>query len=138
MTFSTIQEETLHLLHFSFLLALRTLLISASPVSREKMLKFFKNKGKIKLLVLGGVFTDDFFVDILDGSKRLDLLIAGELKKGAVEKFIRKMEAEVGKELNWTLLGTREFEQRFAMHDKLLRDLFDYPHEFLINKLGVE
>ncbi|KKS95483.1 hypothetical protein A3B05_03060 [Candidatus Giovannonibacteria bacterium RIFCSPLOWO2_01_FULL_43_160] len=123
---------------FSFLLALRTLLISASPVSREKMLKFFKNKGKIKLLVLGGVFTDDFFVDILDGSKRLDLLIAGELKKGAVEKFIRKMEAEVGKELNWTLLGTREFEQRFAMHDKLLRDLFDYPHEFLINKLGVE
>ena len=123
---------------FSFLLALRTLLISASPVSREKMLKFFKNKGKIKLLVLGGVFTDDFFVDILDGSKRLDLLIAGELKKGAVEKFIRKMEAEVGKELNWTLLGTREFEQRFAMHDKLLRDLFDYPHVFLINKLGVE
>src|SRR3989344_3368035 len=123
---------------FSFLLALRTLLISALPASREKMLKFFKNKGKIKLLVLGGVFTDDFSVDILNGSKRLDLLIAGELKKGAVERFIRTMEAEMGKELNWTLMSAMEFERRLAMHDKLLRDILDFPHEFLINKLGVE
>ncbi len=123
---------------FPYLLALRNLIVGALPASRERMLKFFKNKSKIKLLILGGVFTDDFSVDILDGSGRLDLLIAGELKKGAVEKFIKKMEAEVGKELNWTLLGTREFEQRLAMHDKLIRDILDYPHEFLINKLGVE
>lgn len=123
---------------FPFLLALRTLLISASPASREKMLKFFKNKGKIKLLVLGRVFAGDFSQDVLADAERLDLLVVGESKRGPVERFVKKVEAEVGKELNWTLLGSLEFERRLAMHDKLLRDVFDYPHEFLINKLGIE
>lgn len=123
---------------FPYLLALRNLLVSVSPEPRERMLRFFKNKGKIKLLVLGGVFSNDFAVDTLDSSGRLDLLIAGELKRGAAERFIKKIEADVGKELNWTLMSAPEFDRRLAMHDKLLRDLLDYPHEFLINKLGVE
>ena len=124
---------------FPYLLALRNLLVNASPVSREKMLKFFKNKGKIKLLILGGVFSNDFALDSeLDGSDMLDLLIVGELKRGAVERFIKNVEADIGKELNWTLLSASEFDHRLSMHDKLLRDLLDFPHEFLINKLGIE
>ena len=123
---------------FPYLLALRNLLVSASPASREKMLKFFKNKGKIKLLVLGGIFSNDFSVDALDSPGRLDLLVVGELLRGAVERFVKKIEADVGKELNWTLMSAFEFDHRLAMHDKLLRDLLDYPHEFLINKLGIE
>src|SRR3989344_2434537 len=87
---------------FPYLLALRNLLVNASPVSREKMLKFFKNKGKIKLLVLGGVFSNDFAADAPNGVNYLDLLIVGELKRGAAERFVRKIEAEAGKELNWT------------------------------------
>lgn len=122
---------------FPYLLALRNLLVNASPVSREKMLKFFKNKGKIKLLALGGVFSNDFALASIS-TGRLDLLIVGELKRVAVERFIKKVEADVGKELNWTLMSAFEFDHRLAMHDKLLRDLLDYPHEFLINKLGVE
>src|SRR3989338_8413872 len=79
---------------FPYLLALRNLLINASPISREKMLNFFKNKGKIKLLVLGGVFSNDFALDSgLDGSDRLDLLVVGEPKRAAVERFIKKIEA---------------------------------------------
>ena len=123
---------------FPYFLALRNLLVGVSPEPRERMLRFFKNKGKIKLLVLGGVFSNDFAADALDPSGRLDLLIAGELKRGVAERFIKKVEADIGKELNWTLMSAAEFERRLAMHDKLLRDLFDYPHEFLINKLGVE
>lgn len=123
---------------FPCLLALRNLIVGALPASRERMLKFFKNKGKIKLLVLGGVFAGDFTEDILSEAQKLDLLVVGELKRGPVERFVKKVEAEVGKELNWTLLGSLEFERRLAMHDKLLRDLLDFPHEFLINKLGVK
>lgn len=119
---------------FPFLLALRNLIVNASPVSREKMLKFFKNKGRIKLLAFGGIFSENSS----ESSARLDLLIVGELQRGTVERFIKKLEAEIGKELNWTLLSSLEFDHRIAMHDRLLRDLFDYPHEFLINKLGVE
>lgn len=123
---------------FPLLLALRNLLINASPVSRERMLKYFKSKGKVKLLVLGGIFVQDFSQDILSDKPKLDLLIAGDLKKWIVEQFIKKLESEVGKELNWTILSPTEFDHRMSMHDRLIRDLFDYPHEFLINKLGVE
>ncbi|MBI2021139.1 hypothetical protein HYS99_01340 [Candidatus Giovannonibacteria bacterium] len=122
---------------FPYLLPLRNLLITASPVSRDKMLKFFKSRGRIKLLILAGVFLDDFSVDVLDVN-RLDILVVGDIKRPPAERFVKKLEAEVGKELNWTLMNVLEFEQRRAMHDKLLRDLFDYPHEVLINKLGIE
>ena len=87
---------------------------------------------------MGGVFSNDFAADALDPSGRRDLLGAGELKRGVAEQFIKKVEADIGKELNWTLMSAAEFDRRLAMHDKLLRDIFDYPHEFLINKLGVE
>src|SRR3989338_8619383 len=98
---------------FPYLLALRGLLINASPVSRERMLKFFKNKGKIKLLVLGGIFNaSDSLESVTEENDNLDLLVVGELKRSAIEKFIKKIEAEVGKELNWTMLSLSEFEQR--------------------------
>ena len=123
---------------FPCLLALKNLLVDASPASRERMLKFFKNRGKIKLLALGGIFAGGFSNGWPEGAEYLDLLVIGEVRRAAAEKFIKKVEAEVGKELNWTLMSAPEFERRLAMHDKLLRDLFDYPHEFLINKLGVD
>lgn len=122
---------------FPFILALRSLLVTASPVSREQMLQFFKSKGKIKLVALGGIFSDDLMDGFPSDDSRLDLVVVGELKKTKVENFIKNLESEIGKELNWTLLSSLEFDHRMGMHDKLLRDLFDYPHEFLINKLGL-
>lgn len=123
---------------FPFTLALRSLLVTASPISREKMLQFFKSRGKIKLVALGGIFSDDLMDGFPGDDSRLDLVVVGELKRVKVENFIKNLESEIGKELNWTLLSSLEFDHRMGMHDKLLRDLFDYPHEFLINKLALD
>ena len=125
---------------FPFILAMRNLLITASPVSREKMLQFFQSRGKIKLVALGGIFSEDLTAvgAAPEDNSKLDLVVVGTLKKNQVESFIKTLESEIGKELNWTSLTQLEFEHRMSMHDKLLRDLFDFPHEFLINKLGVE
>ncbi len=123
---------------FPLTLALRNLLITARPISREKMTQFFKGRGKIKLVALGGIFTDDLTDAFRGDSTRLDLLVVGDLKKGQAERFIRELESEIGKELNWTVLTSAEFDHRMSMHDKLLRDLLDFPHEFLINKLALD
>ncbi len=127
---------------FPHLAPLRNLVIDASPISREKMLKFFKER-KIFLVVLGGIFVnkngmgEQSFAD--DTEPKLDLLVVGKgSKRSAFEPFIKRLEAEIGKELQWACLATSEFEYRMAMHDKFLRDLFDYEHELLINKLGIE
>jgi hypothetical protein len=34
-------------------------------------------------------------------------------------------------------LDTEDFRYRLNAHDRFVRDLFDYPHERLINKLGI-
>ncbi|MDO8523175.1 MAG: hypothetical protein Q7S12_02725 [bacterium] len=123
---------------FPFILALRNLLITARPISREKMTKFFRSRGKIKLVALGGIFSEDLAGGFRGDGTRLDILVVGDLKKGQADSFIRGLESEIGKELNWATLSSAEFEHRISMHDRMLRDLFDYPHEFLINKLGLE
>lgn len=123
---------------FPFILALRNLLITARPISREKMTQFFRSRGKIKLVALGGIFSEDLAGGFRGDGTRLDILVVGDLKKGQADHFIRGLESEIGKELNWAALTNTEFEHRMSMHDRMLRDLFDFPHEFLINKLGLE
>lgn len=132
---------------FAFFQPLHNLVIGASPVSREKMTQYFKSKKGVQLVALGGVFVRDTLsagnilsnTEISENDQRLDLLIvANKIKKNKIEPFIKKIESEVGKELVWALFSQSEFEYRIGMHDKFLRDLFDYSHELLINKLGVE
>ena len=124
----------------------RNLVIGASPVSREKIAHYFKNRNGIQLVALGGAFISAVssgsdtipLSEYLDDYQSLDLLIVGrKTTRSALDPFIKKLEAEMGRELMWALLAPAEFEHRRAMHDKFLRDLFDYPHEILINKLGI-
>ncbi len=124
---------------FPLLLALRNLLITASPVSRERIFSYFKRWGKIKVVGLGGVFLDVKEREFADSTSSLDLVLVGDgFKKNKFENFIKNLESEIGKELNWALFSSSEFDYRLAMHDKFLRDFLDYPHEFLINKLGIK
>jgi hypothetical protein len=47
------------------------------------------------------------------------------------------MEAEIGKELRYAYFSTDEFRYRLSMYDKLIRDILDYPHRVLLDKLGI-
>lgn len=119
---------------FPFFSALRNLIVTASPASRENILNFFKKYRKIKLVSIAGVFMNSSFSDQIT-----DLLIVGNgIKRGVLEKFMKKLEPDVGKEINWTILSFAEFNDRIAMHDKFLRDFFDSPNECLINKISPE
>ena len=123
---------------FSVLSPLRNLLITASPISRERMIQYFKRHGKITLVGIAGVF---FGADSTTNSpaQSLDLLVVGDgVKRSKLEQFIATLESEIGKELVWASFSHAEFEYRMGLHDKFLRDFFDYQHEFLINKLGAK
>jgi hypothetical protein len=43
----------------------------------------------------------------------------------------------VGKELRYAFFSTDEFKYRMSMYDKLVRDILDYPHKVLLDKLGI-
>jgi len=104
----------------------RNLLINSATLSKQTVLDKFKKAGRTKLLIISGVF-------IKSDDSRVDLLIVGDsMKKGRIEKGIKKLEAEIGTELTYAIFNTKEFLYRLDMYDKLIRDILDYPHEVLL------
>ena len=115
--------------NFSFLYPLKGLLINNLMNRRAALARRFCGGGKIRLLVLWGIFLEQ-------ADSRADLLIVGDkLKRGAVDKVIQSLEAEIGRELAYAVMETPEFNYRFNACDKFVRDVLDYPHERIIDKL---
>mgnify|MGYP001560191525 FL=1 len=115
---------------FDFYNELKELITKASPASKEKMLKKLKGLGKIKLALISGIFINS---DV----SRADLLVVGDLKLSKFNNFLKDLEAEVGKEINYALMTTKEFQYRYDMYDRFVHDLLDFKHEKLINKLKI-
>jgi hypothetical protein len=108
---------------FKYTSELENLLINTETLSHQTILNQFKSVGRVKLIVLSGVF-------IKNKDTRVDFLIVGDnLKKGKIEDGIRKLEAEIGAELVYAIFETKEFLYRVNMYDKLVRDILDFPHE---------
>lgn len=116
---------------FLYLDALRSLLTDKESLGKGTLVKRFKNVGKIKLLIVSGAF-------IQDDQSRVDILIVGDaLKKNSFSSALRTLESEIGCELRYAFFKTDDFLYRLGLYDKFIRDILDYPHEKLINKLNI-
>jgi len=114
---------------FVFYNELKTLVLKSSPTSKNKILSRLKNVGRIKLALLSGIFLE------LENS-RADLLIVGDgIKNKKLAGFLKDLESEVGKEINYVVLTTADFKYRYNMFDRFIRDILEKPHEKLINRL---
>ncbi len=108
---------------------LRDLLIESGGMHISDIGSRFAGTGKINLFIVSGIFMHD-------NDRMADLIIAGDrLDRKTIEAEIKKLESEIGKELRYALFDTEEFMYRLKMYDKLLRDILDYPHEKIVNKL---
>lgn len=102
------------------------LLITADTLDKNAVLANFRNIGRIKLLIVSGIF-------IKNRDSRVDLLIVGDkMKKGQIEEGVRRLEAEIGAELIYAIFETKEFIYRLNMYDKLVRDIIDFPHQVIL------
>ncbi len=116
---------------FPLITPLKRLVINVAPFSRADILKKIAKSGGIKLVILSGIF-------IQDDNSRVDLLVVGDrIKKSSLERVFRQIEAGIGKELNYAVLSTQDFFYRLGVYDKFIRDILDYPHEKILDKLGV-
>jgi len=115
---------------FLYIKPLKEFLVEMGPLRHSDVVNRLKKTGKVKLVIVSGVF-------IHDNESRVDLLVVGDnLKKKLLENTVRSMEAEIGKELAYAVFDTQDFEYRLGMYDKLLRDILDYPHQKIVNKFG--
>lgn len=116
---------------FPYLSLLQSFLVNTNIVRHKDILRRLNGCGRIKLVVLAGVF-------IHDAESRVDLLIVGDrLKKGQIDSVIRALEADIGKELKYASFETQDFNYRLSMCDKLIRDILDYSHETIIDRIGI-
>jgi hypothetical protein len=116
---------------FPYLDPLKNLLTVASIQADESLTKRFGGAGKLKLVVAAGVFIQNW-------ESRVDLLIVGDdLNINKIELTIKNIEAEIGKEIAYSAFETQDFQYRMGIHDRLVRDILDYPHVTLLDRLGV-
>jgi hypothetical protein len=118
--------------NFEFLVPLQHFIISLNHFSPKEIIKKLNRGGSIKLVILSGVF-------IQNPESRIDLLVVGDhLKVGMIESTIRTIESEIGKEIRYAIFDTVDFKYRLGLYDKLVRDILDFPHEKILDKLGIE
>ena len=132
-------EKTRYLLNpdFEFFNELKNLILKSSPAEKDKMIKRITGLGKVKLAVISGIFiTENHGPDLYDTVA--DLFIVGDdISKNKLRTFLNSLEAEVGKEIRFTLMDKDEFEYRYGMFDRFIRVLLEGPHDKIVNKLGL-
>lgn len=98
-------------------------------MDKRELANRFKPVGRIKLFVVSGVFLG---VE----KSRVDILMVGEsMKKPKAEKLFEALSAELGREVVYSIMDVEEYQYRYKMYDKFVRDIMDMPHEKVIDKL---
>lgn len=111
-----------------FIKPLRELLIG-ELLNDINLGKRLQRCGTVKLLVAAGVFLDQ-------PDARTDLLlVVDKLNQKSLARSILSLEADVGAEVRYAVFSPAEFTYRMSVNDKLIRDVLDYPHEKIINKI---
>ncbi|MDO8566646.1 MAG: hypothetical protein Q7R58_00650 [bacterium] len=116
---------------FEQLDALDTFIRDTTNVRPQNMIASLRRAGVLRLVVLSG-----FFTSVLES--QVDLLIVGDrLEERVLATSVRSLEAELGREIRYASFITEDFRYRFGVYDRLLRDVFDYPHRLLVDKIGL-
>lgn len=112
--------------------ALRTFLADTLSLTDDDMRKRLGKAGRIALVVVGGSFID------LDLDSSVDLLIVGDrINRKTLETAIHGIEIEIGRDLRYACLSLSDFAYRRSIHDRLVRNVFDYPHRTVVDKLNL-
>jgi len=117
--------------NFPHLKELHDLLIGTVPFETDSVVRRLKKVGNVKLVIIAGVFVQHW-------DSRLDILVVGDnLKQSQLSHVIKDIESELGREIRYAMFPTQDFRYRLSMYDRLVRDVLDYPHKAVIDRLGL-
>lgn len=125
------QEKRFYQVNSGFILfdELKALLIKAQMLYERDFIDKLIEIGKIKLLILTGIFVNDT-------RSPIDLLIVGHLNKPKLLKLLKELEIELGKEINFTHLETAEFIYRRNVTDVFLYEILEKKKIVVIDDLS--
>lgn len=116
---------------FEELQALQTFLFETAPIDGKTLTSHLRKVGTLDFVAIAGVFVREF-------EQQLDVLIAmKKIPQAKIETAIRTLEAEIGIEIRFAAMSSEDLLYRIGMNDRLMRDVFDYKHQIVIDKIGV-
>lgn len=116
---------------FPYFTQLRQFMLETAMLAGREVGNRLRPTGKLRLVITSGVFMQMW-------ESRIDILIVGEdINTEALAAVIKQMESELGRELRYAAFSTQDFYYRRSVQDKLIRDVIDYPHEKVIDRIGI-
>jgi len=116
---------------FVYLEALSAFLRTTTSVGNSEMLAMLRKAGQLKLVVTSGLFTGAI-------ESQVDLLVVGDkLDERILKAAVHSIEAELGREIQYATFSTEDFRYRLGVYDRLIRDVFDYPHKAVFDRIGL-
>lgn len=115
---------------FKYLAALQNFLLTATPIKDNEIVKKLSAAGRCKLIIVAGAFVED-------PNGEVDLLVVGDrLNEAQVERAVRDIETQISREIRFAHFSTTDFIYRMNIYDKLVRDIFDFRHHVVLDRLG--
>lgn len=105
---------------FLFLEELQTIIRKSSLLLHQELLLTLQKLGDIKLIILTG--------KILGVNVATDILIVGEVAADSIRQAVQAMEADLGRELNYTHMPIEEFKYRQEVNDRFLDSIMASQH----------
>lgn len=116
---------------FVFMDALSDFLTRTHSLERKKIIKRIEKTGRIKAVLMAGVFTRN-------PESRLDLFVVGDnVNTASLDRVVKSIESDIGRDIRYATLSAPDFAYRVGMNDRLVRDVLDFPHEVLVDKIGI-
>lgn len=90
---------------------------------------------KIKALgnVVAALYTGQFTRDESGG---IDFLVVGDVNQHALQRFIKELEEQEGKEIRYALMTAEEFDYRRQVKDRFITTVLAAKKQVLIDKNG--
>jgi len=109
---------------------IKALIVKAQILYEKDFVKKLQAIGKIKLLVLTGIFVNN-------PSSLVDILLVGKINKVKLVKLIKELEIELGREINFTVFNPQEFKYRRDITDIFLYGILEGRKLIIIDEGGL-
>jgi len=115
---------------------LEELVLKSSPSEKTDIVNKVNRLGKIKVVILAGVFMRETLKSV--PKEEIDLFIVGDdVDSRKLSYFLKTLEAEVGRDIRYAVMEKEEFKYRLGMFDRFVYTILEGPHEKIVNKLGI-
>ena len=106
----------------------KALLVKSQILYEKDFIDQVRRLGKIKLLVLSGVFVGR-------ENSIVDILVVGRFNRRKMVKLISDLERDLGREINYTFLDVNEFKYRRNITDVFIYEILESKNLVLIDDL---